>query len=497
MLTVADSTALLSVWLLAPLLAAFTAALLPSLARPLVVVSALLTAGMGLALLTGAGPWSVELIGPLGVLLQLDAVAAPFVLLNGLVVLAVLFDSWRQPPTGPFAVLLMVLLAGLNSAFVAVDLVSLYVALEVVGITAFLLILRRRDGLPLWIALRYLLISNSVMTLYLLGVALLYLRGGSFRLASLSDPSLDPGGLAIAVALVLVGLLTKAGIFVSGLWLPRTHAEAPAEVSALLSGVVVAAGLCPLLRLSASLPILQPLLLWIGLASALLGVAYALAERDLKRLLAWSTLSQVGLVILDPRVGGLYALAHGLAKAGLFLVAGRLDSRDLERWGQSPLPLEQAIPLWLGALSIAGAPPLLGFWAKEGLSRSLSAPADSLLLAAMVGTAAVYARLCLRPLRAASGWPPLGTALLALVVLLSGLWLAPLPPQGSLLKALAVLAAGVALHWLLLLLRRGLPVVRSLGLPRLEQLDDLLGGMALVGSLLMALLLHGGLPWPA
>lgn len=496
------TSALLTAWLLLPLLAAFTAPLLPSLARPLALLSALLGTGLGLALSAGMGPWSLELIGPLGVLLQFDATAAPFVLLNGLVVLAVLLDGWRQPLSGPFPVLLMVLLAGLNSAFVAVDLVSLYVALEVVGITAFLLMLGQRSGLQLWIGLRYLLVGNTVMVVYLLGVALLYLRTGSFRLAALADlAAADAAGAATALALVLafllVGLLTKAGVFVSGLWLPRTHAEAPANVSALLSGVVVAGGLCPLLRLSQALPQLQPLLLWIGLASALLGVVYALAETDLKRLLAWSTLSQVGLVILDPAVGGAYALAHGLAKAGLFLLAGRVGERDLTRWRQSPLPMQQALPLWLGALSIAGAPPLLGFWAKEGLSRSLSGPASTALLLAMVGTAAVYARLLLRPLAPASTGLPLGSALLALVLLGGGLLLAPLPAQGSLLKAAAVLAAGAGLELLLDRGRRATAALRDLALPSLERLDDLLGSIAVVGAAVMALLLRGGVPWPA
>ena len=250
-------SALLIAWLLSPLLAAFSAALLPSLARPLALLSALATAALGLALTAGLGPWSLELIGPLGVLLQFDDAAAPFVLLNGLVVLAVLLDGWRQSVPGPFLVLVMVLLAGLNSAFVAVDLVSLYVALEVVGVAAFLLVLRQRSALQLWIALRYLLVANGVMTLYLLGVALLYLRSGSFRLQALADPGLGSGTRAVVLALLLVGLLTKAGVFASGLWLPRTHAESPAEVSALLSGVVVAAGLCPLLRLSEALPMLQ------------------------------------------------------------------------------------------------------------------------------------------------------------------------------------------------------------------------------------------------
>ena len=140
----------------------------------------------------------------------------------------------------------------------------------------------------------------------------------------------------------------------------------------------------------------------------------------------------------------------------------------------------------------------MGFWAKQDLSRSLSGPASSLLLVAMVGTAAVYARLCLRPLQwpLLGAWPPLGTALLALALLVGGLVLAPLPPQGSLFKAVAVLAAGLGLQQLLDW-GRNRQAGHVLVLPRLEGLQDLLGGMALVGSVLMGLLWRGGVPWPA
>lgn len=292
---------LLITWLLLPYAAAFLGALLPRLARWFALLSGLVTLVVGAWCLMG-GSAALDLIGPLGVLLRVDGLAAPFLLLNALVLLAVLAERWRRLPEGPFLVLLPLLLGGLNATAVAVDLVSLYVALEVVGITAFLLILRNRDAGQLWIALRYLLVGNSVMTLYLVGVALLYLQSGSFRFSALAAlPPADPAR-AVILALVLVGLFTKGGLFLSGLWLPQTHAEAPADVSALLSGMAVAGGLCPLLRLAEQLPFLQPLLAWLGLASAVLGLVYALMESDLKRLLAWSTLSQVGLVVIHPPV---------------------------------------------------------------------------------------------------------------------------------------------------------------------------------------------------
>lgn len=494
---------LLIAWLLLPFLAAFSSALLPRMGRSLALACALGTVAWGLWAWVPEHQLVFELIGSLGVQLQLDAVAAPFLLLNGLVVLAVLVEGWRQPPPpGPFLLLLMVLLGGLNSAFLATDLVSLYVALEVVSITAFLLILQRREPRQLWIALRYLVVGGGVMTLFLIGAGLVYLHTGSFRLQPLlALPSGDPA-LAVAVALVMLGLLTKAGVFLSGLWLPQTHAEAPAQVSALLSGVVVAGGLCPLLRLALLLPDLQPVFTWVGLASVILGLVYALSDGDLKRLLAWSTLSQMGFALLNPAAGGLYALGHGLAKATLFLAAGQVPSRDLALWGRQPLAPALGIAVLVGSLSIAGAPPLLGYYTKTTMADlpitglpGLPVPLTIWLLPLlMVGTAAVYARLCWLPL--GGGWQVAapGALLLTVLLLLVGV-LGPLRPAGLATmtvsgagKALAVLAAGAGVEALRRVLRRLAPGL-GLPLPDLERMVDLLGALGVVGvGLQLALL---------
>ena len=485
--------ALLIGWLLLPYTAAFLAALLPPLARWLALVCCLATGAVAVAVQAGALPASLSLLGPYGVELQPDGLAAPFLLLNALVCGAVVLDGWRRTLPGPFLLLLMVLHGGLASAFVAVDLVSLYVTLEVVGISAFLLILGSRSERSLWLALRYLLIGNTVMTLYLVGAAVVYLTQGSFRLEAVAAAG------AAALALLLVGLLTKAGLFLSGLWLPRTHAEAPAEVSALLSGVVVAAGVVPLLRLSSVVPTLAAVLPLIGWASAGLGLLFALVEADAKRLLAWSTLSQMGLVVLAPAAGGLYALGHGLAKAALFLLARRFPGRDLAGWAGRPLDAGVWLPLWIGSLSIVGVPPLLGFFAKAGLDRGLPEPTGLLLSLLTVGTAAVYARLWGAPLQdvvataeasasrpAAMGppepaWSP-GVVLLLLALVLLGAaeasrtWSPELLPAAA--KATLVLAAGVGLHQLLQPLRRR----NWFRLPDVEGFPDLVGGIGVVGA---------------
>ncbi|MCP9883542.1 proton-conducting membrane transporter [Synechococcus sp. ATX 2A4] len=482
-------------WLLLPFLAAFLAAVLPPLARWLALLCCLATAAVAVAIQLGSLPVNVDLLGAYGVALKTDAFAVPFLLLNALVCSAVVIDSWERPLPGPFLLLLMVLHGGLSSAFVVMDLVSLYVTLEVVGISAFLLILISRSDRSLWVALRYLLIGNTVMTLFLIGAALVYLERGSFRFEAVAGTT-----SIAALALLLVGLLMKSGLFLSGLWLPVTHAEAPAEVSALLSGVVVTAGIAPLLRLSCGVPALGPVITGIGLASAVLGLVFALADADAKRLLAWSTLSQMGLVALSPVAGGFYALSHGTAKAVLFLVARRFPGRALQGWRERPLPAGVWWPLCIGSLSIVGLPPLAGFAAKTDLSGALSLPLEVAVTLVSMGTVAVYARFWGAPLLhrtapvvglSSGGEAPepawsLGVILLVLALVVMGS--ATLPstasPFSAVAKSAMVLLGGWGLHTLV----EGLRLPERLRLPDLEGLSDLLGGIGVVGAGLLLIL---------
>lgn len=486
-------TTLAIAWLLAPFLAAFLTALWPGAGRPLALLCALATVAM--AGVAWGGTLPLQLLGPLGVSLQIDALAAPFLLLNGLVAAAVVLEGARRPNPGPFLVVLLVLQVGLNSAIVAVDLISIYVALEVVGIGAFLLLGLGGDERAIWLALRYGLVSNTVMLLFLIGVALVYQEQASFALAGAGRSS------GIALALMAVALTSKAELFVVGLWLPRTNAEAPLEVSALLSGAVVSAGVVPLLRLALAAPVLVPVLQGLGLACAALGIVYALMETDLRRLLAWSTLSQMGLVVLAPAAGGLYAVAHGLAKSLLFLGTRHVGGRSLAAWRRTPLPTSARWPLLAGSLSIAGVPPLLGFAAKEQLGAALTGPLAGALNVLAVGTVAVYARLWGAPGETPehpSGPHPTGG--LGVGLLMAALLLLNLAPgarslwgdwaDGSLawalLKAGMTVALGVGLAALL-------DRVRSLGwrpwnLPQPEHLDALLGATVVLGAALVLVL---------
>jgi multicomponent Na+:H+ antiporter subunit D len=212
-------------------------------------------------------------------------------------------------------------------------------------------------------------------------------------------------------------------------------------------------------------------------------LVYALSVDDAKRLLAWSTVGQMGLVVLSPVAGGALALTHGVAKAALFLTARHWPSRSLQGWSERPLAWSVQLPLWLGSLSIAGLPPLLGYSAKKQLEVAVSPMLGAILLLLSIGSVTIYARLCRAPWRGGAQQPISWGALLLTLPLLGGAVGLGSATLSATLTALLPLALGLLLHLGLKALQR--PEPRAL--PQLDRLPDLLGGLGLVGaSLLLA-----------
>ena len=453
--------------------------------RALALGVTLLSLAYATTLFLQPAPLSLSLLDSFGVTLLADNLSAFFILTNALVTAAVILYCWGTDKATFFYAQAIILHGSINAVFICADLLSLYVALEVIGIAAFLLIAHPRTNRSLWVALRYLFISNTAMLFYLIGAVLVYQTHQSFAFAGLRGASPE------AQTLIFLGLLVKGGIFVSGLWLPQTHSEAESPVSALLSGVVVKAGVFPLVRFALTVETLDPAVRLFGVAAAVLGVLYALVETDTKRVLACSTLSQVGWIMAIPEAAGFYALAHGLGKAALFLVVGKLPSRNLTVLGQQPIDTAYWVPLALGSFSISGFPFLAGFSAKmltlkQGLPWQVA-----VLNGAAVGTAILYAKfVCLPHCRAprADGWAAQPGLWRALALLLGALLIANLGyldayAPGNIVKALVIIGLGYLVHWLV--------IQRiSLALPRvMERFDHLVGSMSLV------LLLLFGITW--
>ncbi len=177
------------------------------------------------------------------------------------------------------------------------------------------------------------------------------------------------------------------------------------------------------------------------------------------------------------------AFSHGVAKSGLFLTARQWPSRSLQTWRQQPLPAPLLLTLLVGSCSIAGLAPLLGYAAKKQLESAVPPVITMVLVVLSVGSVAVYCRLCCAPLAAASNPEEASGALPW------GAWLLMLPLVGCGVLLLAEVQRG----WLVSLVLLGLGLVVdqllerrrqqvSHGLPSLDRLPDLMGGLGLVGA---------------
>ncbi|MBD2258963.1 cation:proton antiporter [Pseudanabaena sp. FACHB-2040] len=465
-------TTLTIVWLVLPLMAGLMAYLLPRLARSLGIGVAIASIAYGLALILRQTPFSLELLDSFGVTLMADPLSGFFILTNGLVTAAVILYCWSGQRSAFFFAQLYILHGSLNSAFLCADFVSLYVALEVISIAVFLLIAYPRTNRSIWVGLRYLFVSNTVMLFYLVGAVLVYEANQSFAFSGLAQAAPE------AQALILLGLLTKGGVFISGLWLPLTHSEAEVPVSAILSGVAIKAGIFPLVRCAQMLDSVDPIIRLFGLGTAFLGISFALFEKDIKRILAFSTISQVGFVLAAPPVAGFYALGHGLAKTALFLTAGSLPSRNLDNLRQQPMATPAWATITAGGLSLAGMPLLTGFASKALTLENLLSWQVIGMNTAAIGSAIVFARVIFLPHQPTSEqkmapgfWPAillLGAALVA-----ANAFYIEAYSLTKITKALAIIALG----WLIYfgVIRR-----MALLLPRtLELLEHLIGVMSL------------------
>ncbi len=475
-------TAIAIAWIALPFLVGFSIYLLPKLSRYLAVAVSLVSLGYGMQQLLRSSPVSLQLLDKSGVTLTIDPLSGFFILTNALVTLAVILYCWPSDRPAFFFTQIILLHGSVNSAFICADFITLYVALEVIGIAAFLMITYPRSDRSIWVGLRYLFVSNTAMLFYLIGAAMVYQTNQSFDFDRLGQAPTE------ATVLIFVGLLTKGGIFVSGLWLPLTHSESETPVSAMLSGIAVKAGVFPLVRCALLVEEIDPLVRLFGVGAALLGVVYTVLEQDTKRMLAFSTVSQLGFVLAAPEVAGFYALTHGLVKSALFLIAGNLPSRDLKTLRLQPI----ATPIWLAlavaSFSISGFPLLSGFGAKVLTMENLLPWQVVAMNLAALGTAISFAKFIFLPHEAQPEqtakpgfWP-------AILLLLAGLFVANgVDYEAYSLTNIVKPLATIALGWLAyrLVFRRVLVQPTRI----LEEFEHLIGVMSLVAIALFWMVL--------
>lgn len=375
--------------------------------------AALISAAALLALVPAGSLARIPLGGwpaPLGIELRVDGPALVLLLATALVGSAVSLYSTAyfgdishlsatRAPAGRaarfFAPLWLFLWAGLNGIYLSGDLFNLFVSLEIVGLAAAALVTLAVTSTATVAGMRYLVVSLVGSMLFLLGVALLYSAAGSLAIGELAALDLRGPLPLAALATMTVGLAAKTALFPLHGWLPPAHAAAPAPGSALLSAVVVKGSFLVLLRLwvevfGGSTDPGRLLLGLLGGGAIGYGSLLALRQSSLKRLVAYSTVAQVGYLFLlfplllegdgqvsrDAWSGGIYwALAHALAKGAMFLAAGSMSYAVARDDLPSISGVAHRLPVsfmafGLGGLSLAGIPPSGGFVAKWLLLRA-------------------------------------------------------------------------------------------------------------------------------
>lgn len=365
------------------------------------------TVGMFLALaiaaaVFGRGEPVVYLLGgwapPLGIGLRADGLSAAMLLTTALVMTATMSfarDMLAPPDTGEaraptvFWCMMPALWSALNTALLANDLFTLFVALELLTFAAVPLVCLDGSAATLAAALRYLLFALLGSLLYLLGTALLYGAHGTLDIVLLSQATTGTFAERSAAALMVAGLLAKIALFPLHLWLPPAHAGAPAPASAALSALVVKGPFVILLRvwfgaMGGETGLLAPqLLATLGACAILFGSVLALRQARLKMLVAYSTVAQLGyMFLMFPLVraaaegpadawtaGAVQMISHAFAKAAMFLAVGLLakglghDRIDGLGGAARAMPVT-VLAFAIAGLSLMGLPPSGGFVAK-------------------------------------------------------------------------------------------------------------------------------------
>lgn len=370
------------------------------------VASALLVLGCGIALAGRVGNSHVQL----GHALRADALSAYMLIVIGAVAT---LASWasidylddelahqRSTPAAArlYAVLINVFIAAMTLAVIADNLGVVWVSIEATTIATAFLVGHRRTRASVEATWKYVVICSMGIALGFLGTVLLYyasLHAGAPQGALSIDgitaraAFLDPGVTQLAAGLLLLGYGTKMGLVPFHTWLADAHGQAPAPVSALMSGVLLSVAASVVLRLRPILDaalgptFLRVGLITLGLLTLLVAAALLVAQRDYKRMLAYSSLEHMGIIAVAAGVGTelavaallLHILGHGLAKAVLFITAGHLQHAHRstlisEVTGVLARSRLLGLGFAAGFVALLGLPPFALFASEIGIARS-------------------------------------------------------------------------------------------------------------------------------
>ncbi len=351
-------------------------------------------AGLVLDQVLQTGRFTYEVGGyipPFGIELVADGVSAPLHMLIALTTLGVVVYSLRAGPhSDAFYSELLLLLAGLSGLVATGDVFNLYVFLEITGLATYAIVASGRSTGAAYAALKYLIVGTIGASFYLLGVGYLLVATGTLNMADLST-SLPAVGytsplVLAAFGFIVVGLTVKVALFPLHTWQPDAYAKSPHSVSAYIAALVSTAAAYALFRIVygvftldflEAVPLAREALLVFASVSIVVGAVLAVLQTDLKRMLAYSSVSHFGLVVTGIAIanetavtGGLiHLVGHGIMKGGLFLAVGIFATVAGARRVDELAGLGTRFPVTSAAFAVlafgmVGVPPAIGFPGK-------------------------------------------------------------------------------------------------------------------------------------
>ncbi|SFI97497.1 Na+/H+ antiporter subunit D [Jannaschia pohangensis] len=331
---------------------------------------------------------------PFGITLVADTLSAVMVVITGITALAVSVyataDVTRDMEQQGYHALFQVLIAGVTGAFLTGDLFNLYVWFEVMLISSFGLLVMGGKRVQMDAGIKYVTLNLISTILFLSGIGLLYGVTGTLNLADLHHAVklADPGLVTVIATMFLVGFGIKSAVFPLFFWLPASYHTPSFAVSAVFAGLLTKVGVYAMIRMftlvfTQDIAWTHGLLLWIACLTMVTGVLGAAAQTDFRRVLSFHIVSQIGYMILGlalltplALMGAVFYLVHHIiVKANLFLVAGVANriagGTEIDRIGglYKGAPF-LAFLFLIPAFSLAGFPPLSGFWAKYVLVKA-------------------------------------------------------------------------------------------------------------------------------
>ncbi|WNY23856.1 Na(+)/H(+) antiporter subunit D [Methanimicrococcus hongohii] len=353
----------------------------------------------------GIQVYDIGEFGKYGIVLVGDMLSALLVLLTAFIGLFVLIYSFdyieKVSLSESYFPLFYLLMAGIFGIFLTGDLFNLFVFFEIMFLASTGLIMANEalsitdSAHKLEATYKYMVLGMLGSFMMLVAIVSIYATVGSLNMADIAakvqiiaETGTIPWVLIASALLFIVVFGNKAALVPLHFWLPDVHPTAPTPISAMLSGILIKVGAYCMLRvlfliLYPTKEFFLPILMFFALLTIAVGAISAMGQTDLKRVLAYSSVSQIGYVLLGLSFGTggaiaaavMYLVNHALAKSMLFLTAGGIihetHTRDLRKMGGliTLLPLFSAAFL-IGAMSIAGFPPMGGFIAKFSLFQS-------------------------------------------------------------------------------------------------------------------------------